>query len=463
MRSSLPQGLVVVSVLALCQAAFEQPSQISANKATLIELYGSVQSRHAAGGYKTASVGEVLVPGDGIKTGSSARAQLALGSNQYVRMDQNTQVLITQVQQDGLTSFKTLVGGVWVTIQKALGAPTKFEVHTPSVVAAARGTIFRCQVDEAGGTDVFVYDGEVDVTGADQVVRVTPDQFARMRQGMKLALAAINADDDERQDFVRYNRHCEVLQGVGNPVVLVALSVIQQTKPQAALPTSAALVEDLRRLGLKAQAVTPEQLKGASFERDGQVRLKPKAADYVLVGAIQVQAPPRPGLRGRGVATVHARLLAGDDYHVVAQAQAKTEFFYKPAGPRGLPNGQDKPSILAALKQLGHEVSRQMAPQLLREMVADRPAAVRVDLVGLTDPRQRRALKVLLAPVQQDGRVIPLPRFAGGVSYLLTGGASPEEVARFCLERGGQWVQSAQTQGRVVTVTFRPGAPPPGD
>jgi len=54
MRSQLTRGLAALLVLTLCQAAFEQPSQISASKATLIELYGTVQARHGAGGYQTA-------------------------------------------------------------------------------------------------------------------------------------------------------------------------------------------------------------------------------------------------------------------------------------------------------------------------------------------------------------------------------------------------------------------------
>ena len=106
-------------LLAACRTAFEQPSQIAAASARLIECYGQVQARHGAGGYQTARIGETLLPGDGLKTGANSRAQLAIGGNQFVRLDQNSQVLVTHVQQDGLTSFKTLVGGVWVTIQKA--------------------------------------------------------------------------------------------------------------------------------------------------------------------------------------------------------------------------------------------------------------------------------------------------------------------------------------------------------
>jgi len=449
-------------LLATCQTAFEQPSQIAAASARLIECYGQVQSRHGAGGYQTARIGETLLPGDGLKTGANSRAQLAIGSNQYVRLDQNSQILVTHVQQDGVTSFKTLVGGVWVTIQKALGVPTKFEVQTPSVTAGARGTVFRCEVGDDGETGVYVYEGEVDVTGAGEVVRVAPDRFARARQGGRPALADINPDEDERRDFVRYNRHCEALSGVGNPKVLVALSVVENTRPQAAMATSDRLVQQLRQLGYLATPVKPEHLREATYDSQGVLRVQPKLADYYLVGAIRVQLPRAgAGRATSGMATIHARLVGADDYHLVSTAQAQRKLPVPPQKPFGLPNGRDRQAIQAALEALGDDVAQQMAPQLMRDLVVDRPAAVRVDVTGAADPRQVRALKGLLASLQPDGRIAPLPRFDGSPAFLVAGQVSPQEVAGACLERGGQWIQSAETRGRVVQVSFRPGVLPP--
>lgn len=462
-RRLLPcAGLVLV--LILCQTAFEQPAQLAASKATVIQLYGTVQTRHGAGGYHAGRVGEVLMPGDAIKTGANSRAQLAIGTNQFVRMDQNSQVLITHVQESGLTSFTTLVGGVWVTIQKALGVPTKFEVHTPSVVAAARGTIFRCAVAGDGDTSVFVYEGQVDVTGAGEVVQVAPDQFARALKGLKPALAAINADEDERRDFVRYNRHCETLSGIGNPRVLVALSVVEGTKPLAALPTSGKLVQELRQLGYDAIPVRPEHLRDATYDQQGVLKVKPKLADYYLVGAIRVQLPAfKQGGPLTGTAYVRAKLVGADDYHLVSAAEAQSTFTLKPRKPFGLPDGQDRQPVVEALSSLGTEVARQMAPQLMSSIVADHPSAVRVDLVAVTDQRQIRGAKALLGGLQDSGRITPLPRFDGTVSLLVATAMTPQQVAQYCLDRGGQWIQNAETRGRVVTVSFRAGAAPPAD
>ncbi len=450
--------------LALCQVAFEQPSQLAATSARVIECYGDVQTRHSAGGYKAAKVGETLVPTDGIKTGANSRAQLAVGSNQYVRMDQNTQLLITQVQQSGVTTLQTIIGGVWVTIQKAVGAPTKFDVQTPSVTAGARGTIFRCDVQEDGGTDVYVYEGEVDVTGegGGEPVRVMPDRFARARRGAGLAVADINLDEDERHDFVRYNRHCETLMGVGNPKVLVALSVVEDARPQAAIATSDRLVQALRQLGYIAVPIKPDQLRDATFDNQGALKVKPKLADYYLVGAIRVQAPRAvPGRPTAGTATIRARLVAADDSHVVSTAQAERKFTVPPKKPFGLPNGQSQQAIHKALEAIGDDVARQMAPQLMADIVVDRPSAIRVDVAAGGDPRQIRALKDLLAEAMARGRVTPLPRFDGGISFLLTGEMQPADLARELQARGGAFLQSAQAQGRVVRVSFRPGAAPP--
>jgi hypothetical protein len=67
MARRLSQLLTCLLLLTLTQTAFLQPSQVATTSARLIEADGEVQSRHAAGGYKAAKVGETLVPGDDLK------------------------------------------------------------------------------------------------------------------------------------------------------------------------------------------------------------------------------------------------------------------------------------------------------------------------------------------------------------------------------------------------------------
>jgi len=154
--------LATFAALSLCVAiAPADRAQVATNQAVLTSMYGDVQTRHGAAGYHTARLNEVLEPGDGIKTGASSRAELSVGEGGYVRMDGNSQLLVTALDASGTTSFQHIVGGIWVTIERALGGSSKFEVRMPSAVASVTGTVFRCQVDEDGNSDTYVYEGEV--------------------------------------------------------------------------------------------------------------------------------------------------------------------------------------------------------------------------------------------------------------------------------------------------------------
>ncbi len=57
-------------------------------------------------------------------------------------------------------------GNVWIRLRDRLRAKSKFEVETPTVVAAVRGTIFHVAVAEDGASQVDVYEGTVELIGA---------------------------------------------------------------------------------------------------------------------------------------------------------------------------------------------------------------------------------------------------------------------------------------------------------
>lgn len=58
-------------------------------------------------------------------------------------------------------------GKIWVRLRRALTGRSKFEVETPTVVAAVRGTVFSVAVAENGATEVEVLEGQVKVTGTE--------------------------------------------------------------------------------------------------------------------------------------------------------------------------------------------------------------------------------------------------------------------------------------------------------
>lgn len=444
MKSGYWRLLLVPVVVALTAGlGVSEQLQLAATQASLTFLTGDVQVRHGAESYGPGKLNEVLRAGDAVKTGKNSRAQLSLGSDRYVRLDQNTQLLLTYVQGDGLTSLKTLVGNVWVTIERKLGAQSKFEVTTPSVVAAVRGTVFNCQVEEDGTSQVDVYEGEVEVNADQEQVRVSPDHYCRYRRGQRAAVLAADPDRREAEDFVQYNRHRDALQHLGNPLVLVALTEAPGMRPQPPL-TAETLVADLTQRGFVARAVTAEEGRQGARTPEGWLRPAVRA-EYVLVGHLTVQGEPRlPRQPARVTAKVTARLAAGNAelrrlLDVSTQATATA-----PTPPE---------AVRSALTQLGHELARRMLPQMLTELAADQPSAVRLDVLGLTSRQQFLDLAAQLRGLEGVCRVTPLPkRTEGPPALLVAGTVTPEALAETLRRPGGAAPDSVVVSGRVVKV-----------
>jgi len=108
-------GIAAATVL-IAGLCLGQRAQVATNQAVLAWMYGTVQVRHGTAGWTAATLNDVLKSGDAIKTGADSRGELSLGRDGYVRMDENSHLLLTHLQQGGLSSFKAIVGGVWVIV-----------------------------------------------------------------------------------------------------------------------------------------------------------------------------------------------------------------------------------------------------------------------------------------------------------------------------------------------------------
>lgn len=458
--SPITYRLIIIPVLLALTLglSLSQPVQIAAGQAVLTWFYGDVQVRHGAGRYGPAKANEVLRPGDALKTGQAARAQLTIGRSQYVRMDQNSQLLITYLQADGLTSFKALVGGVWVTIGEALKGASKFEVLSPSVVAGVRGTVFRLEADEQGHSQVTVYEGQVEVTPlegeqpreAERVI-VAPGHHCQARRGLRPLIAPVDLETDEQRDWVVCNRQRDVLQHLGNPRVLVALTQGGQTRPEAAELTANVLVGELRQRGFVASVMSPEQLRQAQVRPDGTLQFGERLSDYYLVGKVVVQRQQAPaGLRLHQVRVrVEANLVRAGDDQALVRVEADA-----PATA-----AQPSEATRRAMTLLGRQLFAQIGPRLIGEVINDRDGMVLVALQGLSDPRQMLALREALAGAEGLSRVTLLPRQGARPALAVATGLTPDALAQVIRQRGGQLVEEVQAAGRGVTVRLRPQRP----
>jgi hypothetical protein len=77
------------------------------------------------------------------------------------------------------------IGKTISTIKKSTGKETRFEIQTPSAVAAARGTEFRAGVDTDVTTRLEVLAGKVDVTAAKSKVEVSAGEGTVVKKDQK--------------------------------------------------------------------------------------------------------------------------------------------------------------------------------------------------------------------------------------------------------------------------------------
>lgn len=140
---------------------------IGAEPVTLSFYLGTVQVRTgAAGEWQAAAFGQGLKTGDQIKTFEESRAELKIGSGGVTRIGENSLYTIKEasVTAESITcSGELSIGKVWSNVKKLAKTKSQFKVHSPTAIAAIRGTIYNLESDADSTATVKVYDGEVEV------------------------------------------------------------------------------------------------------------------------------------------------------------------------------------------------------------------------------------------------------------------------------------------------------------
>jgi len=114
------------------------------------------------------AVGDPLVQGDRVITGTGSRIELKLPDGSFLRFDERTtfELVATTVDRRAKKrniSFNVVVGKTWARVSKLFGRRGRFEMATPTAVAGVRGTTYRMNVNDDQSAVVKVYDGEVEV------------------------------------------------------------------------------------------------------------------------------------------------------------------------------------------------------------------------------------------------------------------------------------------------------------
>ncbi len=122
-----------------------------------------------------------------IETGKKSAVEITFedGSTVFLKPDTRVSIKAARQRQPYFIIRKLFMpaGRTIMRIQKSTGGDSRFEIHTPSAVSAARGTQFRVSVDNDETTRTEVMDGMVGVAGIKKEVVLNPGQGTWVEKG----------------------------------------------------------------------------------------------------------------------------------------------------------------------------------------------------------------------------------------------------------------------------------------
>ncbi|MBI5188643.1 MAG: FecR domain-containing protein [Nitrospirae bacterium] len=142
-------------------------------------------------------VGHDVSTGDLITAGKGARAKMLFKDDSVLILAQNTKLeikeyLIEKEKRNGILSLQA--GKLKTEVTKFLTPDSRFEVHTPTAIAAARGSDWLSIIESNPGSAFYCLDGIVSVVNPafpTQIVTLTAGQFTVVAVGMAPTIPAM--------------------------------------------------------------------------------------------------------------------------------------------------------------------------------------------------------------------------------------------------------------------------------
>lgn len=154
----LAVALIFWHAMAAAQTAPQAIGKVAA-------LRGSATGHASAGAASTPLVvGETLTEGETVDTGPDSRLKLALRDGSVLTLGADAELKLDHLSLGaGATTF-TQTSGYLRAVVAPVRPDAEFEIHTPSMVAAVRGTEW-IENYAAGATQLFVRRGRVRASG----------------------------------------------------------------------------------------------------------------------------------------------------------------------------------------------------------------------------------------------------------------------------------------------------------
>jgi hypothetical protein len=189
-------AMILIVVFALLTQSLVIIQRIAkADKVTgLVEV-----RRSGKGEWKTLSSGGLIKTGDVVRSGKDGLAEFKWADGTRWKIMPATEIKVKKsiynvVKKSDQSQLELSTGKVFIRIIKALGPSSKFEVETPTAVAAVRGTIFSVEVTN-GKTEVAVLKGKVWLS-SDSKSAHESDEIVPGKVGISSAAGSLDQDTD---------------------------------------------------------------------------------------------------------------------------------------------------------------------------------------------------------------------------------------------------------------------------
>ena len=225
LKSTKGKAIVIAAAAVLLAAIIAAVLLLSGGGAGYRNIYvskvsGSVMAKNGGNEYK-AYENMRLADGYVLTTGADSYARLAMDDDKYVKIDQKSRAVFTNVgnANSHVTAITIEYGTMTSEVVNPLTEEESFVVTTPNAVLAVRGTMFKVGVDNDGSgksvTDVYTFGGTVscrlvlpDGTVSDEEILITKgSKSCIVSEGGKVSFsgeptAPISMDDLSDEDIV---------------------------------------------------------------------------------------------------------------------------------------------------------------------------------------------------------------------------------------------------------------------
>ena len=221
--------------------------------------------------------GDVVHSGDELKTGGDGGLFISFaGGNTLQLMPEARLTVLVTKKIDDLNIFQRILlgaGKAVARIKDVTGRSSRFEVKTPSAVAAARGTVFRVGLDETETTRAETLQGQIgveaqavlEIVGEGEGTIVHKDQAPQKPRKLPPPPAVLDIPAEEQFPPLRF-RFSKVEEAAGYRVFLARDAEGREIILQAAVrPEDAAVFDGLLHEGtyyLIAQSIDADGLEG---------------------------------------------------------------------------------------------------------------------------------------------------------------------------------------------------------